>query len=229
MSKRASVDELFDNEQVQDAIRQAAGRVFRRYRAFITFDDLTQSAYLWVAQHPNRVSRELPKPEETGRQQWRCYMRLVRLFERVLEGVARTEKAAATGYKVEDEVFYEFELIEEMLWVIWDPEAEFNPPQPDHSMPGESDPAEGNNWVVLVEDMRRAWKLAEMDQRTRTALTMRYDGGMSITELSAALELSKEATLREVRKGLGAFARALHGVRPLYTDQDLRVESAESD
>lgn len=219
--KRLSVDELLVQEDVVEAIAQAAGRVGRRYRAYISPEDLRQSGYLWVAQHPNRVQRELPDPDEDQRSQVRAYRRLMRLLERALEGVARAEKAAAEGYNVEDEVFYESALIEELLPTIWDPDAIHNPPQLDRELPrGKADPAEGNNWAVLVTDIRRAWEVAELDGDQRIFLSLRFGSNLSVTQVSEAMGASREATVRQIRLGVAALARALHGVRPLYLSED---------
>lgn len=209
--------ELLDLEDVVSAVNEAATRVTRRYRAYVSRDDMLQAGWLWVLEHPSKVNRNLPDPEEDQRNQRRVYRRLVTLFERALEGVARAEKAAASGYSTDDEYFYEGALIEQLLPAIWDEDFLFDPPQQDdREKRGRQDPAEGNNWPALIADIHRAWKGADLTIDQRAFLMMRFGEGRTIDHCAKVMQVSKETVLKQVKQGVSAIARELHGVRPLY-------------
>ena len=214
--KRALVDVLWEDNDTNEAIRYAAGRVSKRYRGYITFEDLRQSGYIWLFQHPHKVASELPSDELEEKERRYQFRRLVRLFERALEGVGRSEKAAAEGYKVDDECFYDAALLEELLPTVFDDNAAGNPPQREEGTRSNSDPAEGGTWIVMVADMQRAWKLAELSVEERSLVAMRYGEGLILEECANALSMTKETALKRLRRAKNELARTLHGVRPLY-------------
>lgn len=219
--KLSLVDQLWMNDDVNEAIQVAARRVARRYRGFISLDDLRQSGYMWLFQHPHRVNAELPAEDAEERDRRRQFGRLVRLFERALEGVARIEKAAASGYKVDDEAFYDAALLEELLPTIWQPDAGVNPPQRDENVRGSGgDPAEGNTWVAMVADMALAWAKADLGLEERHLLRLRYRDGVTLDECAKALGVTKETALKRLRRATSELAKTLHGVRPLYLEAE---------
>lgn len=212
--------DLLDDDMVLDAVRTAATRVARRYRRFITMDDLMQSGYLWVAQHPKKVGELVPDAGEPDKVQRQAFGRLTRLLERALEGVARTEKAARSGYHPDDEAFYSPALVEELLPTVFQADTLWNQPQGEpQEVRSTADPAESGNWPVMVLDIRQAWEKADLTPDERSCLVLRYSGGLTIDMLAAAQHASKETIIKRLRYGLAAVGRALHGVRPL-TEKD---------
>lgn len=209
-------DEVLSHPDVEMAIPIAARRVLRRYRRYVTLDDLLQSAYVWAGEHPKLIEGTLPDPEAEGRDQRRAFSRLVRLFERALEGTARAEKAAASGYHPDDEAFYEGALLDQLLPAIWNEDVIHDPPQLDGDKTrGGTDPAEGGNWIVAVADIRRAWNLANLDAEQRNLLSLRYNHKLTVDVIASLLGKSKETVIRDLRVCLSRLAVALHGVRPL--------------
>lgn len=216
--------DLLEHPDVVMGIRAAAGRVSRRYRAYISFDDLAQEAQIWVANHPRRVAETLPDPDAPPREQRAAYSRLVRLLERSLEAVARAEKAAASGYEPDDEQFYEFALIDELLPTLWDSDAIHNPPQVETGMPhGHRDPAEGPAWPAMVADIEMAWRRADLTPTERGVVSLRYGSGLTVTQVAEASDMSKETVIKHLRNAKYRVAQALHGVRPL------RIPDEETD
>lgn len=210
--------DLMMHPDIDMAIHAAARRVVRRYRRYILVEDLVQEGYLWVGQHPRATEAKLPDPDGTEKEHRAAFGRLVNMLERALEGVARAEKAAASGYDPRDEAFYEIALIEELLPALWDESVLHDPPRRDveTQVTENRDPAVAPTWPAMVADIHRAWKLADLTQDERNLLSLRYGTGLTVEQVAKATDSSKDTVIRHMKVAKQKLGRALHGVRPLY-------------
>lgn len=176
-------------------------------------------AWAWIKAHPDRVTKVFEEDEES---QWK---RLERSLERYLERVGRAEKAAAAGYKAEDETFYPKSLVELALPSVWDEAFMQGSLLSDQAGDGEdgkhhlppkrvSDPAEGNNWLATCVDVRQAYNDAYLSGDQRWWLYQRYAEHRDVDAIARAEGLGEEYLEHQLSHCLRKIQRQLGGERP---------------
>lgn len=204
-----------------DCARIAASRVYKSYRHFISRDDLDSAALMWLHQHPVKVAGMFSGTDDQ-RELAKEYRRLTNAIARYLSGVARAEKAAATGYSVDDEYFYGLSLIREVLPAVWNEEdAAFPPQTQEPGMPrSNQDPAESGSWFAMVADVKRAVRSAGLETHQLTALSLRYGTGLTLEQVGKAMSISRTTAAEWIEKAERSVAYALNGIRPDYCNAD---------
>jgi hypothetical protein len=192
----------------------------------ISYPDLTISQYAdagwaWVRGHTKRVlaawDDQNPSPFDSATGQ-----RLVRAIERYMEATGRREKAALAGYRVEDEAFYPKTLIEMALPALWDVSIATSAPialdenAGDGYLPPKrlSDPAEGNNWLASVVDVRQAYQETVLSEDQKHWLKLRYYNHLSVEDVARSLGLGAEYVNHQLEAALRKIQRTLGGERP---------------
>ncbi len=163
--------------------------------------EYADEAWRWAHAHPQRIENALAEEYD-----WK---RLERALERTLERHGRILKAAASGYRVEDEAHYPTSLIELALPAVWDITVAADAPVQDedvddgkkHLPPKRvSDPAEGNNWLATCVDVRAAFFAADLSHELSYALFERYSLGRTSGEYEDHLV---QGALRKIQRRLG--------------------------
>lgn len=175
----------------EDAILYAARRVVGRYRAYAQVDDLVQEARAWVASHPAKVA-DYFRDAEDERALTVALRRFGRQVEKVMERIAREEKAIRSGYRPEDEFFYGLALLEAVLPAMFNPELAAVPPVTEREeISAKTDPAESGNWQAMVMDVERAIAAIDPTVAERTALYLRYGVGLGEERAAAVMQLNR--------------------------------------
>jgi hypothetical protein len=143
-----SRDERF--AQLYSIARKAAAITHHANRDFTDPEDLTQSAMLWLLEHPERIDHNT-MPD--GRL---AHNRLVSEAVRVLVRQAKRERRQALGYDPDAEYTYSVKLVEAVLPGVFDPNHRPVRPEGEEKVSGNRDPSEGNNWAAYVMDLKRA-------------------------------------------------------------------------
>lgn len=208
-----------------------AARATERHYPYKTIPQYAEKGWDWVGQHPKRVEDAFFMLHGGGElgpsgELWR---RLERALERHLERVGRAAKAAAIGYRVEDETFYPKSLVELALPAVWDLEYATSAPMLSDEATSEdmpnlgthlppkriSDPAEGNNWLATVVDVRRGFERASLSAIQREALDYRYGELWSIEHISHVMGLPPDALEQQIDAAVRKIQRELGGERPV--------------
>lgn len=105
--------DVVNNVDVQHLVTKTARSLHRRYKRFVSWEDLAQEQWLWLCSHPDKAM-ELFDLQPSY---------LTRRLRTAAERYARREKAAKTGYREEDEQFYSLNRLAELLPDALDDEA----------------------------------------------------------------------------------------------------------
>jgi hypothetical protein len=201
--------------------------LYTRARAVhISYPDLTIHQYAdagwkWVCAHTKRVSTAWGNQNPPGFDS-ATGQRLVRAIERYMEAAGRREKAALAGYRVEDEAFYPKTLIEMALPALWDVSIATSAPVALDENAGDgylppkrlSDPAEGNNWLASVVDVRQAYYGTVLTVDQQDWLALRYRDFLSVEDVARSLGLGAEYVNHQLEAALRKIQRTLGGERP---------------
>jgi DNA-directed RNA polymerase specialized sigma24 family protein len=197
---------------IEEHVRAAAAQVSRRYRTHTTYADLAQEGFVWALQHKGTVASRL----EDGK---RGEYRLVAPLAGHMQRVARQEKATRAGYSPDDEYFYSRGTLELILPAVWDERHMLKRPtsgEDDPSLVGRSkaDPAQGNDWLAQVIDVRAAWGKANLTADQRDALALRYRDKLSVDAVAAQMGVAQSTASDRLNGALRGLIEALGGQRP---------------
>lgn len=169
-------------------------------------DDIRQELWVWFLEHPNKVK---VWEELEGKQS-------VKLIARSLRNTAKDycqrEKARAVGYKVEDNYYYDREVVELLLPAVL---------RKDLSAPAMTDlgftkakkvASEGGNWFAMMADIERS--LARLTQEQLTIIYLRFGDGCDNASLAKELAISEDASRMRVNRALNNLLNFLGGSRP---------------
>jgi DNA-directed RNA polymerase specialized sigma24 family protein len=204
----------------QPIAARVARTVGQQFTGYVESADLLQDLVLWTLEHESQVTGYLVpcEDQECGKDcaalregQRKCHT----AFRRVARGIANEVKAERLGYRVEDLHFYSKALLEELLPVaLADAEEwwlDIGGSQPEGPRPP-SDPAEGNNRLAMLCDVKAAF-LAGSDS-DRTLLSEHYLEGIEIATLASVYAVVELTIRRRLDRALGRMVERLGGTRP---------------
>lgn len=202
------------SEVIQDhyeAIEVLAKRVARQVaRQFaVEVEDLTQEALTWCLLHPEKFMGHWSDEDRRRGERF-----LVADMRNWCRNYAAKEQRARGGLLPADQFWYRGLVIEELLKYAFDESASLSPPPNPNQTRGRQDPAEGNNWVTFMADIRKALEtLSDADLWLLKAL---YANGLSqarVGELSDP-PVSQQKVSRRAKRAIAKVQDALGGPRP---------------
>jgi DNA-directed RNA polymerase specialized sigma24 family protein len=159
-----------------------------------------------------------------------------RLIARSLRNAAKDycqkEKAHAVGYRVEDNYYYDRQVVEMLLPAVM---------RKDMTAPSLKDlgfsnnkqvASEGGNWFAMMADIERA--MDKLIDEQKVILYLRFGDGCDNTTLAKELSISEDAARMRVNRAMNNLMNILGGSRPQkekdYTQEeaDERAKSIES-
>jgi hypothetical protein len=184
-----------------------AKRVHRNQRFLLEFDDIRSEMYLWMAAHPDKLSRWREEGKvgtgKLGTALYRAGMRW-----------ATKERAILTRTQVQDHAFYSEAILHELLPDVYDYDNwTLNTFEDDTDGRTQSRPGEGNTRLAMLVDVKFALdSLTEQDQEL---LQARFaDGGMDVQILAATYQAHESTIRRRVRNALRKLSDKLGGEPP---------------
>lgn len=186
-------------------------------------DDIRQELWIWFLEHPNKVK---VWEQLEGKQS-------IKLIARSLRNAAKDycqkEKARAVGYKVEDNYYYDREIVEALLPAVL---------RGDKSAPAMVDmgftkskkvASEGGNWFAMMADIERA--LARLTHEQLTIIYLRFGDGCDNVTLSKELSVTEDAARMRVNRAVNNLLNYLGGQRPRrerdYTEEQVDEQNNE--
>jgi RNA polymerase sigma factor (sigma-70 family) len=179
-------------------------------------DDIRQELWIWFLEHPNKVST------------WEAIdvKQSVKLIARSLRNAAKDycqrEKARAVGYKVEDNYYYDREVVELLLPSVL--RRDLNAPSMTELgfTKAKKVASEGGNWFAMMADIDKA--LSRLTQEQLTIVYLRFGDGCDNATLATELGISEDASRMRVNRAVNNLLNFLGGSRPRkekdYTEEE---------
>ncbi len=185
--------------------------------------DIRQELWIWFLEHPNKVK---VWEQLEGKQS-------IKLIARSLRNAAKDycqkQKAQAVGYRVEDNYYYDREIVEALLPAVL---------RKDRVAPSMNDlgfnnskkvASEGGNWFAMMADIERG--LARLTHEQLTIVYLRFGDGCDNVTLSKELDISEDAARMRVNRALNNLLNYLGGSRPRrerdYTDGEVNESGTD--
>lgn len=192
------------------AVARSAARRF----TMVDWEDIAQELRLWWVKNHARIGRYLVEDAE-HQDAKPGTKKLMRALSLEASGYCQVEKARHLGYRVEDLFFYTTGALRELLTMALDYECWLQLGQrsvEDGSPRVAASPAEGNNLVAVLSDVRRGLDL--VSDADRDLLVALYRDAMSEAELAERAGLTVEAINKRHDRALMRLRDALGGERP---------------
>ena len=204
-------------------IVSAIGYEYSRKYHMCDADDIRQELWIWFLEHPNKVK---VWEQLEGKQS-------IKLIARSLRNAAKDycqrEKARSAGYKVEDNYYYDREIVEALLPAVL---------RGDRVAPAMNDlgftnskkvASEGGNWFAMMADIERA--LARLTHEQLTIIYLRFGDGCDNVTLAKELSISEDAARMRVNRAVNNLLNYLGGQRPRrerdYTEEQVNEQNNE--
>ena len=193
---------------------------YRRKFPMVELDDIRQDLYKWFAEHPNKLTEWEALGERDAKNL------LYRSLRNQALDYCQRWKAKTLGYEVEDNFYYEVEVVEALLPSVLRNEqgvtAKLNLGRPGRP----SAPSEGFNLQAMMLEIDSAyWKLSKED---RKLLFLRYAESMEYQDMATELEIATpDATRMRTSRAIRKLVNHMGGTKPFLdmdTTQDVNEE-----
>ncbi len=193
------------------------GRKFQMVEA----NDIRQELWVWFLEHPNKVTT------------WEALdgKQSIKLIARSLRNAAKDycqrEKAQVVGYRVEDNYYYDRELVETLLPAILRGDT-IAPALTEMGYQSTKKVAsEGGNWFAMVGDINRA--LHKLNSEQFYVLCLRFEEGNDNATMAKELDISEDAARMRVNRALNNLINYLGGERPRKERDYAQVGAKDDD
>ena len=207
-------------EEYDGVVSSVAYEFSRKYRMVET-DDLRQELWVWFLTHPNKVKywhNEYNSKESTKL--------VARSLRNAAKDYCQKVKAKSSGYRVEDNYYYDKNMLESLLPAVLTGDREA-PAINDLSMSNVKKVAsEGNNWPALCSDIEKA--ISKMGKEQRDIIYLRYTSGLELGAIASELSISQDAVRMRVNRALKNMLNYLGGNYPRkerdYTEEEITTQ-----
>lgn len=193
-------------ERYENLVAHIAYEFSRKFH-MVDSDDIRQELWIWFLEHPRKMSHWEKEYDEKN---------LTKLVARSLRNAAKDycqrEKAKALGYRIEDNYYYDKQLLEAILPGV------FNGTRtpPSLSEMGYSNTkkvlSEGNNWLAMCADVEKCLK--KINDEQYLILSYRFSEGLEITKIAEELSVSQDAARMRINRAMNMLLNMLGGNRP---------------
>ena len=201
---------------IYDLVPSVARTIYRRYKAYVEFDDIKQECMAWAMTRIPDHTEDLMETVEAKRKH--NEQRIAYQMRRVAERYARKEKASKSGYQIIDEAYYDPVKLGQLLpfviaSVIDGTVLEQVQQMIQDGLPkGKSSPAEGGNLLVSLIDIKRGYLKLEADDQA--LLRMRHHENYTLQQIAQVLECATSTADRRCGNALNRLKDLLGGPSP---------------
>lgn len=192
-------------ERYDNLVSHIAYQFSRKY-SMLDVQDIRQELWIWFLEHPNKVkSWEKMDDKES-----------VKLIARSLRNCAKDycqkEKAKIAGYNVEDNYYYDKQVLEFILPAVL---------RGDNTSPSMIDlgftatkkvASEGGNWFAMMADVDKALK--KLNEEQFNIIYLRFGDGSDNGTLAKELSISEDAARMRVNRAMNSLLNILGGTKP---------------
>jgi RNA polymerase sigma factor (sigma-70 family) len=206
---------VVDTDKYENMVGTIAYEYSRKFH-MCDADDIRQELWIWFLEHPNKVNT------------WEAIdiKQSTKLIARSLRNTAKDycqrEKARAVGYKVEDNYYYDREVVELLLPSVL--RRDLNAPSMTELgfTKAKKVASEGGNWFAMMADIDKA--LSRLTQEQLTIVYLRFGDGCDNATLATELGISEDASRMRVNRAVNNLLNFLGGSRPRkekdYTEEE---------
>jgi RNA polymerase sigma factor (sigma-70 family) len=170
-------------------------------------DDIRQELWIWFLTHPKKV-----KHWESEYQAKQSIKLIARSLRNAAKDYCQKEKARALGYRVEDNYYYDKQLVELLLPSVLTGDR-VAPTITDLSYSNTKKVAsEGNNWFAMCADVEKAYNKLTKEQRG--IVFLHYGNGFDLPRVAMELEISQDAVRMRLNRAMNHLLKVLGGERP---------------
>ena len=211
---------VVDTDKYDNMVGSIAYEFSRKFH-MCDADDIRQELWVWFLEHPNKVKL------------WEAIdvKQSTKLVARSLRNAAKDycqkEKARAVGYKVEDNYYYDREVVELLLpaVLVGDMTA---PSMADLGFNNSKKVAsEGGNWFAMMGDIERG--LRRLTQEQLSIIYLRFGEGCDNASLATELAITEDAARMRVNRAVNNLLNFLGGSRPRkewdYTEEQVNEQT----
>lgn len=180
-------------------------------------DDIRQELWIWFLTHPNKVTTWNVKDNKESDKL------IARSLRNAAKDYCQREKARAVGYKVEDNYYYDREVVELLLPAVL--RRDLNAPAMSELgfTKAKKVASEGGNWFAMMADIDRA--LSRLTQEQLTIIYLRFGDGCDNVTLAKELDITEDASRMRVNRAVNNLLNFLGGTRPSkerdYTEEEV--------
>lgn len=192
-------------ERYENLVSYIAYEFSRKYR-MLEVSDIRQELWLWFLEHPNKLKSWEKMDDKQS----------VKLVARSLRNCAKDycqkEKAKIAGYNVEDNYYYDKQVLELILPAVL---------RGDSTAPSMVDlgftatkkvASEGGNWFAMMADVEKA--LGKLGEEQFNIIYLRFGDGSDNATLASELSISEDAARMRVNRAINSLLNILGGNRP---------------
>jgi RNA polymerase sigma factor (sigma-70 family) len=201
---------------LDDLVPSVVASIHRRFRAHTEKADLLQEAWAFVLSRADHFNQMLSDESEVQRK-WN-EKKVAWQIRRHLERYARKEKAARSGYHLNDEAYYDTVTISQLLpFVI---KSAINNTSLEQSQILVNDgtprkpsaPAEGGNLLATLVDIKKAYE--KLDKADQEILRLRFHDNLTLQLISEYLECAISTADRKCNQALRKLQNHIGGESP---------------
>jgi len=201
---------------LDDLVPSVVVTIHRRFRAYTEKADLMQEAWSFTLSRGNQFN-ELLSDESEVQRKWN-EKKIAWQIRRHLERYARKEKAAKSGYAINDEAYYDTITIAQLLpFVIkshvTDTALEQSQILVNDGTPRKpAAPAEGGNLLAMLVDIKKGYE--KLDKFDQDILRLRYHENQTLQLISEYLECAISTVDRKCSQALRRLQNNIGGESP---------------
>lgn len=207
-------------EEYSGLVASIAYEYARKFH-MVEADDIRQELWIWFLTHPNKV-----KFWEDSLDSKQSIKLIARSLRNSAKDYCQKEKAKSLGYRVEDNYYYDKQLVETILPAVLT--GDRTPPTfNDLSYSNTKKVAsEGNNWFAMCADVNKAFNKVSKGQQY--ILSLRYRDGLELGALSIELQASQDAVRMRLNRAMNHLLNILGGLRP-RAERDYTGEEGDNE
>ena len=190
--------------------------IHRKYRQWTEKGDLLQEGWAFVLSRADQFN-ELLSDESDIQRKWN-EKKIAWQIRRTLERYARKEKAAKSGYQINDETYYDTVTIAQLLpfvikSFVLDTALEQSQVLVNDGTPKKpSAPAEGGNLLAMLVDIKKGYE--KLDKEEQDILRLRYYENHTLQQLAEYLECHFSTADRRCQSALRKLQNEIGGDSP---------------
>lgn len=211
MVRRFEWPEGVDYDTLLDAVSVTTNVLSRRYSRYgIDRDDISQELWIWCMHNTKWLVDWLVREEQAEQRQG--YAALTKSLRRAGERFCRREKAAITGYRTEDEFFYEENMIKDWLSVRANGVGVLDSTEFVGKVKNRKVASEGWNVEAIIADLDRA--LGKLDAKARGIVVALYGDGEKAERVAMDFGVTRQAIEQQAQRALRKMVEELGGRNP---------------
>lgn len=203
--------------------QRVARTVAKSFGPYLEAGDVQQDLYEWSVDHIHKVREYLDPPTivndldllneaEIAELKRIGKNKLNRAYTNRARGFANKVKAETLGYRVSDLYWYSRASVEEMLPMMFNYDNWMPTGSNDGTPRAPASPAEGNNWLALMCDMKSGFETGSIEDRD--LLTEKFWYGVDNKVMAVTQGVTETTIERRLGRALGRMVERLGGTKP---------------